>query len=113
MNLDTLSILQFGDKESLQLFLFENSTQHQYFRDIFFEQGIVAPAFPIADANTDNLDDWLQAHQVEHQFYAGQLGLSNPFNMLDADWNREDDFYEWVAQHFAAHEQIIAALGIN
>jgi hypothetical protein len=38
--------------------------------------------------------------------------LSNPFNMLDADFRKEDDFYEWLAQHYSAHGQIIQALGL-
>ena len=113
MNMDTLSIVQFGDREGLQSFLFENSMQHQLFRDIFFQQGIQMPAYPLIEADIDNLDDWLQAHQVEHQFLAAQLGLSNPFNMLDADWNKESDFYDWISQHLNIHELIAASLGVN
>ena len=113
MDMDTLSIVEFGDREGLQRFLFENSIQHQLFRDTFFEQGIQAPAFPLYDADPDNLDDWLLAHQVEHQFFSAQLGLSNPFNMLDADFGREDDFYDWLGQHLTAHQQIAAQLGLS
>ena len=109
----SLSLVEFGDVEGLDVFLFENSTQHQLFRDTFFEQGIQVAAFPIVYADPENLDDWLLAHQVEHQFFASQLGLSNPFNMLDADWRKEDDFYQWLAEHVLAHEQIAGALGLT
>ena len=64
MDFETLSIVQFGDKDSLGQFLFENGIQHQLFRDTFFDAGIAVPAYPITDADTDNLDDWLLAHQV-------------------------------------------------
>ena len=113
MDFDTLSIVEFGDKEGLQRFLFENSIQHQLFRDTFFDQGLQVPAYPLYEADPDNLDDWLQAHQVEHQFFAAQLGLSNPFNMLDADFGKQDDFYDWLGQHLTIHEQIAEALGLN
>lgn len=113
MNFDALSYVQFGDVEGLQVFLFENSTQHQLFRDVLFEQGQKPPAFPLYDVDVDKFDDWLLSHQVEHQYYAAQLGLSNPFNMLDADFSKEDDFYEWLAQHVFAHEQIAAVLGLS
>lgn len=113
MNMDTLSNVVFGDEEALKEFLFENSLQHQLFRDTLAERGIQAPAFPLADLEIDNIDDWLQMHQVEHQFFASELGLSNPFNMLDADWRKEDDFYEWLSQHYLTHEQIVGALGIS
>ena len=113
MNFETLTVVQFGDIEGLELFLFENSLQHQLFRDTFFDQGLRPPAFPLYEADPNNLDDWLLAHQVEHQFFASELGLSNPFNMLDADWNKEDDFYTWLSQHVLAHEQIANVLGLT
>ena len=112
MNMESLSIVKFGDVDSLGEFLFENGVQHHLFRDTFFDQGISVPAYPITDANTDNLDDWLLAHQVEHQSFAGLLALNNPFNMLDVDFNNENDFYDWLASHLYIHQQIVAALGL-
>ena len=110
--METLSIVKFGDVDSLQDFLFENGTQHKLFQETFMDQGISVPIFPITDASTDNLDDWLLAHQVEHQAFSNLLGLNNPFNMLDVDWNNEEDFYDWIASHLYIHEQISAALGL-
>lgn len=112
MDLDTLSMVEFGDKESLDKFLFENYIEHELFRQILGEQGIQIPAYPLADIDVDRFDDWLLMHQSEHQAFANALGLSNPFNMLDADFRKEDDFYEWLAQHYSAHGQIIQALGL-
>ena len=60
-----------------------------------------------------NAVDWLLAHQGEHQSFAGLLGLSNPFNMLDVDWNKQDDFYDWLANHLYIHQQIASALGLT
>ena len=113
MNFDTLSIVKFGDVDSLGEFLFENGIQHKLFQETFMDQGISVPIYPIIDANTENLDDWLLAHQVEHQAFAGLLGLNNPFNMLDVDFNNESDFYDWIASHLYIHEQIAAALNLS
>lgn len=113
MNLSALSDVKFGDNESLGVFLFENGLQHTLFRDTFFQANIEVPAFPLMDADTANLDDWLLAHQVEHQAFAGLLGLNNPFNMLDVDFNNESDFYDWLASHLYIHEQIAASLGLT
>jgi len=77
------------------------------------DAGVSVPAFPITDADTDNLDDWLLAHQVEHQSFAGLLGLNNPFNMLDVDFNNESDFYDWLASHLYIHQQIAASLNLS
>jgi len=113
MNFDTLSIVKFGDKDSLGEFLFENGLQHRLFQQTLMDAGESVPIYPLIDANVDNLDDWLQAHQVEHQFYAGILGLNNHFNLLDTDWNREEDFYDWIASHLYIHQQIAASLNLS
>lgn len=113
MDFDTLSIVKFGDVDSLNEFLFCNSIQHQVFRETFFTLDVAVPAFPLADVDVNNLDDWLMAHQVEHQAFANILGLDNPFDMLDVDWNDEADFYDWIGNHLATHQAIAASLGIT
>jgi hypothetical protein len=112
MNMTNLSSVEYGNDESLSEFLFENGLQHKLFQETFMDAGITVPIYPLIDAVTSNLDDWLLAHQVEHQAYAGLLGLNNPFNMLDVDFNKEEDFYDWLASHLYIHEQIVAALGV-
>lgn len=112
MNMETLSMVEFGNTDSLGEFLFENGLQHRLFQQVIMDNGISVPVYPLIDAETDNLDDWLLAHQVEHQFFAGLLGLNNPFNMLDVDFNNESDFYDWLASHQYIHEQIVASLGL-
>jgi hypothetical protein len=113
MNFDALSTVKFGDRDSLGEFLFENGLQHKLFQETFMDNNIPVPVFPIMDADIDNLDDWLLAHQVEHQAFADQLGLENPFNMLDTDWNVEEDFYDWLNQHYNVHQQIAVSLGLT
>lgn len=112
MNMDALSIVKYGDEESLNSFLFENGLQHRLFQETFMDKGIQVPVFPIMEANVANLDDWLLAHQVEHQAFSSLLDLNNPFNMLDVDLNNESDFYDWIASHLYTHQQIAASLGL-
>ena len=113
MNFDTLSVVEYGNNDSLQEFLFENWLQHKLFQQTFMDVGVSVPVFPLIDANTDNLDDWLLAHQVEHQAFSSLLGLNNPFNMLDVDFNNESDFYDWLASHLYIHQQIAASLNLS
>ena len=112
MDMDTLSMVEFGNNESLGEFLFENGLQHKLFQEVFMDSGISVPIYPIIDAETANLDDWLLAHQVEQQAFASLLGLNNPFNMLDVDFNNESDFYDLLASHLYTHQQIVASLGL-
>lgn len=113
MDFETLSQVEYGNVDSLQAFLFENGLQHKLFQETFMDAGISVPIYPITDAETKNLDDWLLAHQVEHQAFAGLLELNNPFNMLDVDFNDESDFYDWLASHLYIHQQIAASLGLS
>ena len=112
MNMDTLSIVKWGDVESLGEFLFENGLQHRVFWETFADKGIVYEKYPLIDALPSNLDDWLLTHQLEHQAIASYLGLSNPFNMLDVDFNKELDFYDWIGTHLSIHELIAQSLGL-
>ncbi len=112
MDFEALSIVKFGDVDSLGEFLFENGQQHRLFQQTFMDQGISVPIYPITDADINNLDDWLLAHQVEHQAFANLLDLNNPFNLLDVDFNNEEDFYDWLASHLYIHQQIAAGLGL-
>jgi len=112
MNMEALSYVKFGDKDGLGEFLFENGVQHQLFYEQLADAGILIQKYPITDADTRNLDDWLYVHNQEHQAIATLLGLDNPFQLLDADWNVEDDFYDWIGVHQTIHQQIAAALGV-
>ena len=113
MNFDTLSAVEYGNNDSLQEFLFENGLQHKLFQEVFMDGGVSVPVYPLIDAETSNLDDLILAHQVEHQAYSTVLGLNNPFNMLDVDFNNESDFYDWLASHLYIHEQIAASLNLS
>ena len=112
MNMDDLSYVKFGDRDGLGQFLFENGVQHQLFYEVLADKGIAVIKYPITDADTANLDDWLFVHNQEHQALASLLNLDNPFQLLDADFNVEDDFYDWLGVHQDIHQQIAQALGV-
>lgn len=113
MNLDALSMVKFGDEDSLKGFMFENGIQHQTFAETIGRTGTTYSVFPLLDANVNDLEDWLLSHQVEHQAIAQTLNLSNPVNLMDSNWNDENSFYDWLSTHLDIHQQIISALGIQ
>ena len=114
MNIDDLSTVEYGDKEGFDRFLFENAQQHLLFRDTFAKSfGIVIPAYPLDNIEPEDVDAWLLDHQQEHQAMAAYLGLDNPINLLDTDWRKEADFYDWLNNHYLLHEQIINRLGLT
>jgi hypothetical protein len=112
MNMDELSYVEFGDVDGLGVMLFENGVQHKLFYEQLADKGILIPQYPLIDADPDNLDDWLFVHNQEHERLASQLNLDNPFQLINADWNVEDDFYDWIGVHLSIHQQIVKVLNL-
>jgi hypothetical protein len=112
MDMDNLSYVEFGDVDGLGVMLFENGVQHKLFYEQLADKGILIPQYPLIDADPDNLDDWLFVHNQEHERLASQLNLDNPFQLINADWQVENDFYDWIGVHLSIHEQIVKVLGL-
>jgi hypothetical protein len=112
MDMDNLSYVEFGDVDGLGVMLFENGVQHKLFYEQLADKGILIPQYPLIDADPDNLDDWLFVHNQEHERLASQLNLDNPFQLINADWQVEDDFYDWIGVHLSIHQQIVKVLGL-
>jgi hypothetical protein len=112
MDMDNLSYVEFGDVDGLGVMLFENGVQHKLFYEQLADRGILIPQYPLIDADPDNLDDWLFVHNQEHERLASQLNLDNPFQLINADWNVENDFYDWIGVHLSIHQQIVKVLGL-
>ena len=112
MNMNDLNSVEWGDTEGLQIFLLENALQHTLFKTTLSLQNKKVPSFNLFDVQIENIDDWLLPHQDEHQVFASYLGLSNPINLLDMNWNNENQFYDWVSDHYQIHESIAKALGV-
>jgi len=110
--MDDLSYVEFGDVDGLGVMLFENGVQHKLFYEQLADKGILIPQYPIIDADPDNLDDWLFVHNQEHERLASQLNLDNPFQLINADWQVEDDFYDWIGVHLSIHQQIVKVLNL-
>jgi hypothetical protein len=110
MDMDNLSYVEFGDVDGLGVMLFENGVQHKLFYEQLADKGILIPQYPLIDADPDNLDDWLFVHNQEHERLANQLNLDNPFQLINADWQVEDDFYDWIGVHLSIHQQIVKVL---
>jgi hypothetical protein len=108
--MDDLSYVEFGDVDGLGVMLFENGVQHKLFYEQLADKSILIPQYPLIDADPDNLDDWLFVHNQEHERLASQLNLDNPFQLINADWQVEDDFYDWIGVHLSIHQQIVKVL---
>ena len=113
MNMQDLNSVEWGDTEALQTFLLENSLQHQLFRTTFAQQGLKTPSYNLFDLQIENTDDWMLPHQDEHQSFSAYLGLQNPINLLDLNWNNEEQFYDWITDHYNIHYSIAATLGLT
>jgi len=112
MNMDSLSAVEFGDKDGLRVMLFENQMQHQLFFDVLADQNKLTTFYPLGDADFTDLDDWLLLHYNQHLSLAETLGTASPFELIDTDWNQEDDFNDWTQAHLLLHQELAATLGV-
>jgi len=114
MNIDDLASVEYGDMEGFQRFIFANSQQHQLFRDTLAQTyGISVPAYPLDNIDPTDVDAWLLDHDQEHAAINAVIGLDNPADLLDTDWRKEGDFYDWLNNHYLLHAQIISTLGLT
>ena len=97
MDFDALSTVEYGNDDALQVFLFENGLQHKLFQEVFMDSGFSVPIYPLMDAEIKNLDDWLLAHQVEHQYFdrwIHDLGKTDWFAATGENQNRQKSTYD-------------------
>lgn len=113
MNMQDLNAVEWGNTESLQVFLLENALQHQLFRNTLAGLNVRTPSYNLFDMQIENIDDWMLPHQDEHQAFAQLLGLDNPINLLDMNWNNEEQFYDWISDHYFIHAAIAGGLGLT
>jgi len=111
--MNDLSYVTFGDVEGLSRLVFENFQQHRLFWQTLNRNNVTTPFYPIEQADPNLLDDWILIHNQMHQSLASILKLNNPFQLLDADWNVEEDFYDWIGVHQDIHVQIAKRLGVQ
>ena len=81
MNQDDLSYVEFGDRQGLARFAFENYLQHQLFFQVLNSRNVSTPFYPIEDIDPSNIDDWLLIHNQMHESLANILNLNNPFSL--------------------------------
>lgn len=113
MNMQDLNSVEWGNTEGLEVFLLENALQHQLFKNTFNTRNQIVPSYNLFDVQIENIDDWMLPHQNEHQAFAEYLGLGNPVNLLDMNWNNEEQFYDWISDHYYIHYAIAASLGLT
>lgn len=114
MNIDDLASVEYLDDEGFNRFSFENAQEHMLFRDVLArDASIVIPAYPLYDPDPTDIDNWLLNHYQEHLAIADALNLDISVNLLDTDWRKEEDFYDWLNLHYLMHSQIIKTLGLT
>lgn len=73
---------------------------------------LVLDQFQLSPINTDDFGLWLYNHQTMHSQINQVLGLTG-FNLLDLDWEDQDQLQDWLNQNGDEHQRICSALGIG
>jgi hypothetical protein len=58
-------------------------------------------------------DAWKENHQTVHASLYNQLGLDDGVpDLMDVDFNNQEEFDDWMLYHAQIHQQINEALGL-
>jgi hypothetical protein len=111
MNLTGMRDVQFGDPEAFKVFLDVNFMAHETVNGALLELGLVISHYPLQEDGS-TIADWKLTHAAEHRAIAIALGLPGAPPLDEVDFEKEQQFDDWLGQHAQHHDLIAATLGI-
>jgi len=111
MNLSPFQDTEFGDSEAFEAFQLAHGIAHEKIAQVMLNSVLIYNVYPLFD--TPDYDrDWKLFHYTEHQSIFNLLHLTNLPDLATVDFNKQDEFEDWMSQHTFVHARINAALGI-
>lgn len=68
--------------------------------------------FQLSPIDTNGFGLWLYRHSIMHNQINLILGTTG-YNLLDLDWEDQEQFQDWLNQNGEEHQRICSALGIG
>lgn len=101
------------DADSWQSWGFNHAANHlDWIKAVQDQKSQNLTEFLLNPLDPNNLGFWLYQHQISHNQVNQALGTQG-YNLLELDWQDEDQFAEWLNQNGEEHQRISAALGIG
>ena len=111
MALDDLAFRPQNDDE-FQAFGFSNIASHRDINRVIFQTlGITVQEYPIYPINLQNPGQWAWQHQAMHNQAWAAVGGSG-YNLLNVDWEDQQNAEMWTALHSDEHNRLEALLGL-
>jgi hypothetical protein len=97
-----------GTPEELSRWSFSHAVHHRDINDTIFKlSGFQIFEFLMDPISVDNIDNWLQSHQLMHQQMDEILGIVG-YDLYDVDWQDQSQLAGWIFlnanEHFNASE---------
>jgi hypothetical protein len=111
VNIDLQCIFNNKDATAWKIFLGDHSFCHSTIgRKVVEIYNLTPIQYPLS--NLIDINDWLLRHNDEHKSIAAIIGISTPPDLISVDFSKEDQFYNWMYNHQAIHDQIKQVIGI-
>jgi hypothetical protein len=120
--LDLESQLAFGHAEGLMFWFNAHAQQHSnYVTKLTQTYKVVPPSTPLRDQGamrdwieamqqgeqghmTNQLQEWLLAHEKLHLVELTAIGDVSPIDISTVDFRVADEFYDWMYNHIQMHD---------
>ena len=111
MNLSPFQDTPFGDEDAFEAFQLAHGLAHAKIAQTMFNTSKFYNVYPLFD--TPDYDrDWKLFHYTEHQSIFNLLDMSDLPDLATVDFNKQDEYEDWMLQHTLVHARINIALGI-
>ena len=95
------------------MFSFSNATAHMRMVEIFFSAfGLLADSRPLDPIPESDLNDWMNAHQLAHNYANAVLGLEGN-DLSVVNFNNPEELAAWTWLHWQEHRNFSQVLGIQ
>lgn len=99
--------------QDIQVFSFCNQDSHNLISRRFYQLlGVSLPVWLLDPIPTNDIATWARRHQEAHNTQNALLGITGN-DLIDVDWQKEDQLANWIFMHAEEHYQAYSILELQ
>lgn len=111
MNISPWTDIPFDDDDAFRDFQLVHGLSHDRIAAVMYGTSKFYQTYPLYDTPRED-SGWKLDHQTEHQSIFTLLALTGLPDLATVDFDKQDEFENWMLLHQQVHQRINAALGI-
>ena len=106
MDISIFNDFVFSNEEAWEDFLMANAKSHDLYNVTLEGLGLPINSVNLIDMDDsqDGRNDWLQNHNVAHQYLAATLGIDTVPDLYDVQLKDDNQFANWLQLHIQQHQ---------